>query len=472
VSFQSFHFAVFFAVVFTTVHFVTRKNEHRKIFLLGASYYFYMLWDWRFAGLLFFLTACNFVLGPSIHRAKTIAAKRVYLTLSLITSLGVLAYFKYAGFFIDNVNAVLTAVGFGGELPMLNVLLPVGISFFTFQSISYTLDIYKGRMAPVPSFTDFALFVAFFPQLVAGPIVRASFFLPQLERTPNIDGREIQAGIALMLRGFIKKIAFADILALHFVDAAFASPHDYSPGFLLLAVYAYSFQVYMDLSGYTDIARGVAKTLGYELQINFDRPYKAASVSNFWQRWHISMSSFFRDYLFFGLGGSRSGHVYVNVVLTFVAIGFWHGAGWSFVLYGLIHGAAVAWERWRRNYRKALGLPPLEHRGLRLVLQVALVFQFVALARILFRSGSISSAMEFVAALTDFFSWAMPVSAVGLVALAAAAVLHYTPTQWAYDWKRLFAGLPWPAQSAVIVGTVYMLVVLAAGPTPFIYFQF
>lgn len=471
-SFLSLHFVVFFVVVFLVTNLLGTDNTRRKLFLLVASYYFYMLWDWRFAGLLLFLTACNFILGARIHNASTLTFRRLYLAASLVLSLGVLACFKYANFFIDSVNTVLSTVGFTGELPMLSVLLPVGISFYTFQSITYSLDIYRRDMEPVKSPLDFAVFVAFFPQLVAGPIVRAHYFLPQLARVPLVDSGYIESGFALMLRGFIKKVVFADVLAVHFVDPAFASPGQYAPGFLLLALYAYTFQIYMDFSGYTDIARGIARTLGYELPENFDRPYKAPSVSNFWQRWHMSMSSFFRDYLFFGLGGSRHGNVYVNVVITFLAIGMWHGAGWNFALYGLLHGSVVALERWRRNRRRARGLPDADPRGWSLVMNVFLVFQFVAFARILFRGGSIEGGVDYARAMLDFSTTLAPLSGLGVTALVVAALLHYTPSHWSRGWVSVYTRLPWPAQSCAVVVAIYALVALAPGQAPFIYFQF
>lgn len=470
-SFLSFHFLIFFLVVFFVANFWLRETS-RKLFLTLASYYFYMIWDWRFAGLLLLLTVANFVCGIYLYRMETRAGKRLWLTASLVLSLGVLAYFKYANFFIDSVNEVITTVGFGGELPLLSILLPVGISFYTFQAISYTLDIYRDRMKPVEDPIDFALFVAFFPQLVAGPIVRASYFLPQLEKDPVFDSRKVEEGFALMMQGFIKKIFFADLLARHFVDPAFVQPELYSPAFLLLAVYAYSYQIYMDFSGYTDIARGAARTLGYELQINFHRPYKATTVSNFWQRWHISMSSFFRDYLFFGLGGSRSGNVYLNVVLTFVAIGVWHGAGWNFVVYGVLHGSMVAGERWLRNRHKARGLKEVKYSGVRLVYRIVLIFHVVALARILFRSGSVGAAGDYARAMLDFTNTALPVSALGIGVLLLAVVLHYLPESWSINLIDYFTRIPSLFQAGIIVSAMYCLVAFSGGAAPFIYFQF
>ncbi len=471
--FQSFHFLVFFLVTLWVVReLLARNSEAKKNFLLVASYYFYMCWDWRFAGLILAITLINYFVGPYIASAGTPKAKRGWLALSLVSSLAILAYFKYADFFIDSMNRLLSGLGFSGDLPLLQVVLPLGISFYTFQSISYTLDIYRGRIAPVHSLRDFALFVAFFPQLVAGPIVRASHFLPQLGADRKEEAGAMESGFALILRGFIKKVAIADALALHIVDPAFSDPAAYSPLFLLVGLYAYSYQVYMDFSGYTDIARGTARTLGYELPINFNRPYKATSISDFWQRWHISMSSFFRDYLFHGLGGSKYGNVYVNLLITFVAIGIWHGAGWNFVLYGLCHGVLVGLERWRRVRRRRLGIPERRYRGLHLAWRIFWVFNVVSLARLLFRGGSIEGAVAYGQAMLDFGVTRLPLDMVGVSVLLLAVALHYTPDRWAVGWKKLYCRLPAMVQGGVMVVTIFVLIAVSTGQAPFIYFQF
>jgi D-alanyl-lipoteichoic acid acyltransferase DltB (MBOAT superfamily) len=472
-NFQSFHFLAFFLTVLLISRLLlAQRHDAKKTFLLLASYYFYMCWDWRFAGLILTITVINYWVGPKIAAAQQAAAKKAWLAVSLLSSLGILAYFKYANFFIDSMNTLLSGIGFGGELPLLQILLPVGISFYTFQSISYTLDIYRGRTEPVHSLRDFALFVAFFPQLVAGPIVRASHFLPQLRGEHKEEPHAMETGFALIIRGFIKKVAMADVLALHIVDPAFADPAAYSPVFLLVAIYAYSFQVYMDFSGYTDIARGVARSLGYELQINFDRPYKAISVSNFWQRWHISMSSFFRDYLYFGLGGSKYGNVYLNLMLTFVAIGIWHGAGWNFVLYGVCHGAFVGLERWLRLRRKRLGIPEPHYQGWRWAWQVFWIFNIVSFTRLLFRGGSIEGAASYAEAMLNFSNTYLPLSATGLAVLLLAVALHYTPSRWTFGWKALYCRIPSLGQAVIMVSTIYVLIAISTGQAPFIYFQF
>ena len=472
--FQSFHFILFFFVVLIFVRVVFKKSDNsKKNILLVASYYFYMCWDWRFSFLIFSITLINYLIGPKIYQAKNKYQKKIYLSLSISISLLILAYFKYFNFFIESFNEVLSLFGFHNEISYLNILLPVGISFYTFQSISYTLDIYRERTSPVSSFRDFALFVAFFPQLVAGPIVRASHFLPQLKSDYTEETEQpIESGLALMIRGFVKKILIADILALHIIDPAFADPSLYSSAFLLIALYAYSYQVYMDFSGYTDIARGAARCMGYELQINFNRPYLATSVGNFWQRWHISMSSFFRDYLYFGLGGSKYGNVYRNLFLTFIMIGIWHGAGWNFIVYGAIHALMICWERWRRERRKAKGVADSNYSTFGTVLQIAMVFNLISFSRVLFRGGSIEHAIGYMGSMLSFSGSRFPLGALGFVALLAAVLMHYTPQSWSYKWKHLYCKIPAFAQAIIIAFTIYLTIILSTGSAPFIYFQF
>lgn len=474
-SFQSLHFFAFLTVVILLNHRLAGHAESRKNLLLLASYYFYMCWDWRFALLVMFVTLVNFAAGAGIASARDPRARRLWLGVALGGSLGVLGYFKYANFFIDSVATFARSLGFEADLPLLQVVLPIGISFFTFQSLTYPLDIYRGQQQPTRSLRDFALFVAFFPTLLSGPITRARQFLPQLERPFVPCGDAAREGFLLMVRGFVKKIAVADVLAVHLVNPAFADPSGHSTLFLLLAVYAYSFQIYMDLSGYTDIARGAAKMLGFTLVENFDRPYLATSVSNFWQRWHISMSGFFRDYLYFGVGGSRHGNVYVNLYITFLAIGFWHGAGWNFLLYGFLHGSLVVFERWQRTRSAArAGTVPAAPPLWKHVLLIVAVFHFVAFSRVLFRATDLEQAGQYL--------WQILVSPVaveinaipwlGLIALMVSVLTHVLPRGAYPAWGRRFMQVPAPAQAVVLVGLLYGLVAVSPGVSGFIYFQF
>lgn len=471
-SFLSLHFLLFLGVLFALVHAVGSRGL-RNALLLGASYYFYMCWDWRFPALLLFNTLVNFYAARAIAASDDPRRRRLLVALALVAVLGMLGYFKYANFFIASLSALLRSLGVAADLPLLQVILPIGISFFTFQGLSYTLDVYRRQQAPCASLRDFALFVAFFPTVLSGPITRAHQILPQIagEAPPPAAGH-CESGLVLLVRGFVKKVAFADVLGIHLVNPAFADPGAYSWWFLVLAVYAYSFQIYMDLSGYTDIARGTARLLGLELPHSFDRPYLADSISNFWQRWHMTMSGFFRDYLYFSLGGSKRGNVYFNLLLTFVAIGMWHGAAWKFALYGLIHGGAAACERRARSRRAGRGLPPLPEHGGAWLLRIFLVFQIVAFSRILFRAPDLAGAGHYVSAILAGSGRAAPVDAVGLAALVLAAVLHYVPERHAERFFEALRSRPAAQQAAGLVAVVYGLLALSSGEAPFLYFQF
>lgn len=472
-SLLSAHYLVFLLVVVALCGVLRARFSARKNMLLLASYYFYACWDWRFCGLLALITALNYLVGARLAVARRPAERRAWLALALAGGLGALAYFKYARFFVDSLALLLQGLGLHADMALLNLALPVGISFFTFQSLSYVFDIYRGQQAPARDVRDFALYVAFFPTLLAGPIARAHQLLPQLEREQAPAPDRVEAGLGLVMRGFVKKIVFADTLAATLVDPAFANPGSYAPLFLLLAVYAYSFQIYMDVSAYTDMARGSAALCGFELPQNFNRPYAATSVSNFWQRWHMSVSGFFRDYVFFALGGSRHGHVYTNLMLTFLAIGLWHGGNWKYVLYGALHGGMVCFERWLRGRRERRGADAVAAPSLaRHVLQVALAFHFVALSRVFFRAADIGAGLDYLRAMTQFGQTAMPLQIGGVVVLAASALLHWAlPDAGA----RLVDGvrrLPAVAQGLVIVMACYGLAALSSGQASFVYFQF
>ncbi len=395
-NFLSFHFLVFLAVIVGLNWRLSGHPGARKWALLAGSYYFYAAWDWRFASLLVVLTAANYTAGRGIAQSQATAARRAWLAFALLVSLGTLAAFKFADFYIAELRLLLQSLGLVGDGSLLQLILPLGISFFTFQSLSYVLDIYRRQQEACRDWRDFALFVAFFPTVLAGPITRAKQLLPQLEKLDPPNPLVMEEGFALILRGAVKKIMFADVLATQIVGPAFADPTNFSSAFLLVALYAYTFQIYMDVSGYTDIARGAAALCGIRLPENFNRPYVAATVSNFWQRWHISMSSFFRDYLYFGLGGTKRGNVYLNLMLTFLAIGIWHGAGWNFVVYGLIHGGVVCLERVHRSWRESKGLQPEVTSGVGWLLAVMLTFHIVVFSRVLFRAPDLDSAMAYM----------------------------------------------------------------------------
>ncbi|MGR5145657.1 MBOAT family O-acyltransferase [Photobacterium alginatilyticum] len=449
-----------------------RQNEHKKSFLLIISCYFYMTFDWRFSALLLLLTGINYLAGHIIIHHQQKMMKKAALTGAISSSLLILFYFKYSNFFIESLYDFLQLFGMSGRSPFVDVILPIGISFMTFQAITYPLDLYQQRLAKPSSLKDFALFMAFFPQLLSGPIVRASYFMPQLESSKKLSGQDMMEGLTLIIRGLIKKIMIADILALHIVDPAFDNPSGFSSLFLVIALFAYSFQVYMDLSGYTDIAIGVAKMMGFKLPINFNRPYMATSVANFWQRWHITMSSFFRDYLYEAIKNWRWSNIYFNLLVVFVAIGIWHGAGWNFVIYGLIHGSLVGIEHYRNRMREQQNLPPVVFRGMSLVIRILQIFTIITLTRLLFRADDLEASWHYLQTIVSTTSTGMPIAPVAGVALLLAALLHFTPIRWRDQLMKSAVRIPEYGYAAVTVAFIYLMAALGSDQAAFIYFQF
>jgi len=469
-SLTGFSYLLFVAGALVAARFLERNSVAYKLLLTVISYYFYATYDIRFCALLLAVTFANFVAGRAVEACRHRSGKKWTLAVIILFDIGVLFAFKYFDFFVE---ALEPFIGEGLLKTGLTTLLPIGISFFIFQALTYPLDIYRGDVHATRSFLDFSFFLSFFPQLLSGPIVRASFFLPQLAEQKPRGEQFALSGIPLVFQGLIKKVALADVLAAHIVNPAFANPDAYSPVFLAIGLVAYSFQIYLDLSGYTDMARGVSRFFGYELPINFDRPYLAKSVSNYWQRWHISMSSFFRDYLYFGLGGSRHGNVYFNLLITFVAIGLWHGAGWNFILYGMLHGSMVGFERWRRKRRERLGLPAAKQLASSALLAITLTFAFVTVTRVLFRSGSLEATVSYMSAMGRLESWDnIPLTPLGMVALLAGILLHCAPRHWPDRLSAFLLRLPAPATAAIFSVLILGLTSVADGGTAFIYFQF
>jgi len=344
-------FLLFFALVFG-VHWILRGNFGRKVWLLTASLYFYGSWDWRFLGLILGCAVVDYFCASRIRKAQEAGRKgRRWLITSLCYDLGTLGFFKYFNFFADSGVDFLNWLGIPADPVTLQIVLPVGISFFTFQAMSYTIDVYRENLRPAPHFLDFVLFVTFFPQLVAGPIVRASEFLPQLQKKNSFKDVDVHLAFGQFLSGFVKKAVIADLIAGP-VDAVFSAPAEYTAFSIAIAVLCYAIQIYCDFSGYSDMAIGTARLLGYELTKNFNFPYLATSITDFWRRWHISLSSWLKDYLYISLGGNRGTRWFThrNLALTMLLGGLWHGAGWNFVVWGAIHGVAlVVHKEWMRH---------------------------------------------------------------------------------------------------------------------------
>jgi alginate O-acetyltransferase complex protein AlgI len=477
--FPTITFAVFFLVVYTANWLLMPRFRAWKWFIIAVGYVFYGWWDWRFVLLLVAATLVNQALGVQISRARrrrggANAAKR-WLALSVAADLAALGYFKYVDFFAVNLDQLLRSVGLGAPLPLLRVLLPVGISFLVFRMLTYTIDIYRGELVPV-STLDFGVYVAFFPYLLAGPIARARDFLPQL-RSPR-DPRNVDAGRAfiLILGGLAKKMLIADYLSTHIVNGVFMSPQSYSSWETLWGIVAYSVQIYCDFSAYSDIAIGIALLLGFELPENFNAPYTARTIQDFWRRWHITLSSWLRDYLYIPLGGSRRGRgrTYVNLMATFLLAGLWHGAGWTFVFWGGMHGVGLSLERARAEARKARGLPrPGATVGARALERLA-VFAFVSVAWVFFRADSIGGAFavlwRLVAGLGSIGSvvtWQI----VGLVALGLG--IQYVPRGLIERLEVGLARVGWVGQGAVLALALFLINILGPqGAAEFLYFKF
>jgi D-alanyl-lipoteichoic acid acyltransferase DltB (MBOAT superfamily) len=468
-------FVWFFLIVFAGFWAMVKYPIARVIWLLLASYVFYASWNPALLSLILFSTVLDYFAGRGIYRAESKKVRKLWLMASLVGNLGMLSLFKYADFFISSINRAVELTGGSGTIPLMELVLPVGISFYTFQTLSYTIDIYRGKLEAVDNPLHFALFVAFFPQLVAGPIVRASNFLPQLLRDPRYDSRKHGVGLFLILSGLIKKVAIANVLAINFVDRIYDNPLGYSSLEVLTGLYGYSLQIYCDFSGYSDVAIGLALLLGFQLPINFDRPYMSGSIAEYWRRWHISLSTWLRDYLYIPLGGNRKGefNTYRNLFITMLLGGLWHGAGWNFVIWGALHGVALAgtrlWQKMRADSRGKDWKPSSLYR----FVTIFLTFHFVTFAFILFRSPTFEVAQTVTNRLLEFTTYVPNIGWIVLAALGAGYLMHFTPQRWKYDLQEVWVKLPAAAQAAVMLTVAIALQqIKGSAVVPFIYFQF
>jgi alginate O-acetyltransferase complex protein AlgI len=462
VIFTEARFVAFFALVLA-VYWSLRDGRRAKTWLLLCSYVFYGAWDWRFLGLIGASTLIDYRVGLALADTDDAVRRRRWLQLSLVANLGLLAAFKYFDFFARSGAALLGWLGLPVSVATLDVVLPVGISFYTFQTMSYSIDVYRRRLEPTRDVLDLALFVGFFPQLVAGPIVRARDFLPQLARRPRFAQVDVRAALVLFLVGYFKKAVLSDGIA-GTVDAYFADPAAYDTLSAWLGVGLYAVQIYCDFSGYSDMAIGCAALLGYNLCPNFDAPYLAASITDFWRRWHISLSSWLRDYLYIPLGGSRGSTLFTwrNLMLTMVLGGLWHGAAWRFVLWGALHGLALVGHRvWAASGGR---MPRL--------LGWALSLWWVGLAWILFRAPDLATAgtvargyLLFDGPGEQLLGDRLPLLLLGLLALHVA-----TRRLSASAWWRRPPG--WAFAGGYGVAAALLLALLHPHAEAFIYFQF
>jgi len=485
VLFPTIDFAVLFLLVAPLAWGVAVGGRHslHKAVLVGASYIFYSAWDWRFCALLAASSLGNWVIGLGLGALREPGrvlwggrGRAVLLAFGVSANLAVLGYFKYCNFFLESLDELAFRVGVPVTLPFHEVILPIGISFFTFHGLSYLFDVGRGTLAARRSPLDLLLYISFFPQLVAGPIVRASDFIPQLDHPPRPREVALTRGLLLILLGLFKKVVIAHYLATLMVDHVFLAPALYGPVDLLLAVYGYAVQIYCDFSAYSDMAIGLAALLGYQFRPNFNQPYRAVSLSDFWRRWHISLSSWFRDYLYIPLGGRRCGKVRaaVNALATMLLCGLWHGAAWNFVAWGGLHGIGLIVER-MTGWPTRVATAPAWGR----LLGMVVVFHFVCLGWILFRCPDPEAVGAYLNGLAGFpaadaliapTAFATP-ALIGLIGFGLA--LNRLPPDSLERLERRVSA--WPAWFQGALAGIAIIAIDAAGPqlvAPFIYFQF
>lgn len=469
--FNSLEFAVFLPVVLLIYWRLGHKSQNRM--LLAASYLFYGWWDYRFLSLLLISTSIDYFVGLRLEQTEDDKRRKSFLLISVAANLGILGFFKYFNFFVDSAAEVMRTLGLNPDTPTLRIILPVGISFYTFQSMSYGFDVYRRRIPATRNFFDFALYVAYFPQLVAGPIERAQALMPQIVR-PRVtpDRRQVASALVLILIGLFKKVAIADVMA-PIADAAFNAPSGSSSVTLLVGLYAFALQIYGDFSGYTDIGRGASRLMGIELMENFNQPYLSRNITSFWRTWHASLSNWLHDYLYIPLGGNRNGrfNTYRNLMIVMLLGGLWHGAAWTFVIWGGLHGIYLSVHRAVGKY------VPRGYQGRfsfrRDFLPVLATFHLVALAWVFFRAESVAGAFGYLDSLFSLQSGFTNRDHLVLFAGAALCVVfldiaqrnadqHEVTLQWRPVWQGIAYG-----------GLLLALIVFSGGAlTPFIYFQF
>jgi len=473
--FNSVEFAIFVPAVFFTYWYVLKGSfRAQNLFLLAASYLFYGWWDWRFLSLILISSLVDYIAALGLARSEGKAARRALLFMSLAANLGMLGFFKYYNFFVDSFVGLFASFGVHLQSRTLNVILPVGISFYTFQTLSYTLDVYRRRLEPTRDFVAFFAFVSFFPQLVAGPIERASNLLPQFLKPRRFERAAAVDGLRQMLFGLFKKIVIADGCGV-IVDKVFAGFGDLGGSTLLVAIVCFAFQIYADFSGYSDVAIGVARLLGFDLMRNFAYPYFARDIAEFWRRWHISLSTWFRDYVFIPLGGSR-GDIWRttrNIIITFTVSGLWHGANWTFVVWGFLNGVyyipimlrsrqkahvgVVASDRWLPSAGEAAGM--------------AMTFGATLVAWVFFRADTLGQAVSYLNRMFSATLFSLPsLGKKEMIWIALLAIFEWMQRkkQHALQVGDLPVGLRW----ALYWGISYALLSSFSGGREFIYFQF
>jgi len=494
--FTRLYFWVFLAILLLFYTIVYKKNPLRNAYLFFMSLFFYYKSGGYFFSLLVFSTIVDFTLGQLIYSSKTELKKKLFVATSVIVNLSLLGYFKYTYFFTDIFNQVFhtdfQVINYladwtnrltGSSFDISGIILPVGISFYTFQTISYSVDVYRGKLKPVKNIIDFGFYVSFFPQLVAGPIVRAAEFMPQLYQKFKLTKQEFGHAVFLIMNGLVKKMLISDYISINFVDRVFDSPHSFTGFENLMAIYGYSIQIYCDFSGYTDIAIGVALLLGFRLPINFNSPYKALNITDFWHRWHISLSSWLRDYLYIPLGGSRKGKIrtHINLMITMLLGGLWHGASLRFVIWGGIHGLALVihkiWVKLNLSLSRHYTMRASKNHVYRFI-SVFTTFHLVSFAWIFFRAGTMENATGMIKQILQNFQIGLVPIMISsyykiFIVLIIGLVIHWLPSTF----KEMYRGA-FIKSNIIIKGIIVIIVVIiiyqakSAEIQPFIYFQF
>lgn len=469
ILFNTGFFLWWFLLILSIFYLLRNKQTAKVLFLAVTSIFFYYKSSGVFFLLLLFTTFLDYNLARFITKTDNKRNKLLLLLTSLIVNFGLLAYFKYTNFFIDTYNNI-----FNGKVEFMDIFLPIGISFYTFQTLSYTVDVYRGKLQSLNSYLDFVFYVSFFPQLVAGPIVRATDFIPQIHKPTFVTKEDIGKAVFLIVAGLFKKAVISDYISVNYVDRIFDNPMLYSGFENLMGVYGYALQIYCDFSGYSDMAIGLALLMGYKLMINFDSPYQSSSITEFWRRWHISLSSWLKDYLYISLGGNKKGKIrqYINLMITMLLGGLWHGASWKFVLWGGLHGGALAVDKFIKEKF------PNNNSKVFKILGILFTFHFVCLCWILFRASSFQSAMDVMhqiafafdfSLIDDFYVAYFPI----LFLFFVGYVLHFIPKKIELDAQKLVTLLPLWAKAALILLVIWLIIqVKSSEIQAFIYFQF
>lgn len=473
--FPTFEFAGFFLLVFIGFWYVFRRSRDRKLFLIGASYFFYALWDWRFCFLLLASTAANFTFAYLIGKNREHVYRKLVLVLAVLANLLLLGFFKYWNFFALSATGLFGALGMEWTLPALRIIMPVGISFYTFKVLSYVFDVYLCKIPPVANFLDLTLYVSFFPQIASGPIVHASDFLPRIEESvgagiePGSRPIPFDRATLLILSGLFKKLVFANFLSTLFVDPVLSDPLSFGTIENLTAAIGYSVVMYTDFSGYSEMAIGIALLLGFETPANFNRPYISFSVTEFWKRWHITFSSWLREYLYFSMGGSRFGKARTIAALFFTMVlgGLWHGAALTFIVWGVMQGTALALERAFECGTKR------SEKLWKAALQISGTFAFTTLSWIVFRAPSLRAVGEWFQGLLQITTMPVHVTPLVIVLLVLGLFMQWFPTAARERGFRVWVAAPLVVKSlAIALALALISIVSMSGVAPFIYFQF